>query len=597
MRRIAVLALLALAVALPAAASDEKKGQFDLFMNGINKGYEKFKIKTDAKQNLWTITSEVRFKLPWPKAKRNYVDLYVYPVLDLALDSRTFQGYAYRLTYNDFSKTDLVEAKNSATEVIDQDFRNYDLQNRGSQIQDDEMADRIDLGVNAGECSQLGATLHFKQTRFSDTRVKDEPLPKDLAILDAYTFALYIPLAARAAAMKSDVDTFSVALPQSMKLKAGKIVYMGAEKTPFEGKQYILKHFDVFVGDAPFSSFWIDKENNLVQVVMPAEGILASMAKYEPKPFEREETRLPKATVDVRASFTERNVQVNSGGISLAATLTLPTGSGPFPAVLLVQDLSPQDRDGNEPSNPYSRAGTWKQLAYCFAAAGFTTLRFDPRGTGDSGGSLEKALPSERVQDASALAAWLAEQPTTKDKKVLIAASGLGAWVAARVAAKDGAAGLLTYSYPAKNVWRLWKEQVSAMGDPQARQQAYVDLDSLADRLKTNTTEEWSTFRGQKLYLPALKELASWDPLAMAGSVQCPCLFVYPDKDQTVMGFHKDVLAPGLHAGQETLTLEGVGHKLTPVDGEGNPSGLLDCKVLDPIFDWLRKTAGVGKKP
>ena len=466
MRRFMIFILLALAAALPSAAADEKKGQFDLFLNGVNKGFEKYKVRADAKQNLLTISSEVHFQLPVAKAKRGYVDLFVYPVLDLALDSRAFQGYAYRLTFNDFSKTDLVEAQNSATEVIDQDFRNYSLFNRSTQLQADEMANRIDLGVNAGECTPVGATLHFHQTRFSDSRVKDEPLPADMAILDGYTFAPYLPLATRALAMKSDVENFTVALPQSMQLKGCKLLYMGTEKTPFRGKTYILKHYDLAIGDVPFSSFWLDKASTLVQVVVPSEGIIAVLKKYDPKPFEREEARIPQSTVEVKGSFTEKSVQVGSSGITLGATLTLPSGTGPFPTILLVQDLIPQDRDGNEPSNPYSRAGTWKQLAYCFAASGFATLRSDPRGTGESSGSTDKVLPSERVLDVTALAVWLREQPTTKGRKVIFAGSGLGAWVAAQAAAKEGTAGFLAYSYPAKSVLRLWKEQVGGMSDP-----------------------------------------------------------------------------------------------------------------------------------
>ena len=587
MRRLATLTLLAALASLSLWAIDEGKGQFDLFLNGVNKGQERFKIRKDAKDNLITFSSEVRLKLPMEKAKRNYVDLYIYPIMDLNLGTMDLEGYKYRMRFDDFSDTDMVEAQDSATEIIDQQFRHYDLLNRNAQLQQDEMENRLDMGINAGQCTPLGATLHFQQFRFSENRIKDEPLPQKLVVLDGYTFVTYIPLAKRAMAMQSDEEPVSIAFPQSMRLKSGKLVYIGTEKTPFRGATYILKHFDVTSDNETLSSFWVDREGTVVQVVVPSEGLVAALAKHQPKPFEREEARVVRATVDVRGSFLEKTVRISSGGISLGATLTLPAGSGPFPTVLLVQDLMPTDRDGNDPGNPYSRAGTWKQLAYCLASDGLASLRYDIRGVGESEGTLEKAMPSDRVQDIEALAAWLKSQTTTRDGKVILLASGLGGWLGAQAAAKENLAGFVALSYPAKGLWRLWKEQIGTISDPEVRQKAYLDLDLLSGRTKGTAPEEWTTFRGQKIYSPAVRELSSWDPLSLAASVKAPCLFAYPEKDQTVMPFHREVLAPALHAGQEVVLLEGVGHRLTAMDQETGPSGLVDCRKLDPVYKWL----------
>lgn len=587
MRRFATIALLAALASLPLWAGDEVKGQFDLFLNGINKGHERFKIRKNPKDGLLSVSSEVRFKLPMEKAKRNYIELYLYPTMDLDLQTLELESYKYRMSFNDFSDTDMVEAQDSATEVVDQHLRQYDLLNRSAQVQRDEMANHIDMGVNAGQCVPIGATLHFQQYRFSQSRVKDEPLPGKLVVLDAYTFVSYLPLAKRALAMQGDEEQVSIAFPQGMRLKQGKVVYIATEKTPFRGATYILKHFDVTSDNETLSSFWVDQAGTVIQVVVPSEGLVASLAKHEPKPFEREEARVARATVEVKGSFLEKPVHVPSGGITLGATLTLPSGTGPFPTVLMVQDLLPADRDGNDPGNPYSRAGTWKQLAYCLASEGFASLRYDVRGVGESGGGLEKVMPEDRVGDIQALAAWLKGQPTTRGGKVFLLASGLGGWHGARAAARDGVAGFVAISYPAKGLWRLWKEQVGGISDPEARQQAYLELDTMSGRVTGATPEEWVTFRGQKIYFPAVKELSSWDPVALASGVKAPCLFAYPDKDQTVMAFHREVLAPALHAGQEVILLEGVGHRLTAMDQEAGPSGLVECKKLASVYRWL----------
>ncbi len=589
-------ALITLALALTLlpfgafAKTVKEKGKFDLMLNGVNKGYEKYKVILNPKDGLWTVSSEVRFQLPWPKAKRNYVDLYIYPVLNLAMDTRKLDSYSYRMTWNDFSKSEMVEAQDSATEFIDQDTRNYDLMNRTEQIQNDEMADRVDLGVNAGRLTVNGQTLSFRQTRFSDSRIKDEPLPGDLAVLDAYVFCLYIPLAHQALAMKDSSEPLSVAFPQGMRLRQGTLQFMGIEKTPFHGQIIILRHYDVNVGDGTLSSFWVDKAGKLVQVAIPSEGLMAVLASYKPQAFDREEPRILKEAVIATGAFTEHAVRIPSGSISLGATLTLPAEKGTFPTVLMVSDLQALDRDGNEPGNPYSRAGTWKQVAYLLASQGYATLRYDARGVGESGGDQDKATWSDRIGDVVALSAWLKQQPTTKGGLVLLA-HGLGAWVAAEAAPKVQPSAFVAVAYPAKSLMRLWREQVNSISDPQGRLKAQMDLETLTGKLDEPGAET-ATYGGRKVYLAEIREMASKDPVALAGALTMPCLFAYPERDQTVMAFHKEVLAPTLHAGQEAIVLPNLGHRLTPLDSEGGATGLVEQKSLKPVLDWLKKVMG-----
>lgn len=588
-RALLVFAMAAIAAA-PASGAETEKGQFDLFLNGVNKGYEKYKIKTNPKQGLWTLSSEIRFQLPMPKAKRSYIDLRLYPELNLRLEDHGFDSYYYRMKFDDFSKAEMTQAENSATEYIDQDWYNYDVANPSGEEQRNEVLDRIDLGVNAGRVVVKGQTLSFKQTRFSNSRVKDEPLPPRPQVLDAYMFGLYIPLAQRALAMKSDSEPLTIAFPQGMRLRNATLQFMGIEKTPFHGAIHILRHYDVNLADGTMASFWVDKAGKLVQVSIPSEGLLAVLAKYTPEPFEREEPRVTRQAVAASGSFAEKIVRIPSGEISLGATLTLPSEEGAYPTVLLVQDLQPMDRDGNDPGDPYSRAGTWKQVAYALAAEGFASLRYDSRGIAESGGAMNRVTWAEREQDVVALCAWLKAQPSTKGQKVVVAGLGLGGWVAASAAAKAQASALLAVSYPAKGLMRLWREQANSSADPEARAKAQAELESLSVHLEEKGTE-WASYGGQRVHLAEIRELALQDPLALASSVTVPCLFAYPERNQTVMAFHKEVLAPALHAGQEVLVIPGLGHRLTAHDAEGVQSGLVEAKNLAPIFAWLKKVS------
>lgn len=588
-----VFGLLALA---PLAGAAKERLQYDLYLNGVKKGYERYKIETDRKKDLWSLSSEIHYQLPMPKAKRNYVDLMIYPRLDYSLTGHAFEGYYYRMSVNDYSKTDLVEAQDSATEMIDQDWRSYDLFNRQQQEQEDEAADRINLGVNAGKVVALGSTLHFQQTLYSNSRVKDEKLPSDVVVLDAYNFSLYGILAQRAEKMSGDSEELNIAFPQAMRLKKGSLQYVGTEKTPVRGGQVmILKHYDVIVDDTLLSSFWVDKAGKVVQVVAPGEGLTAVLAKYQPQPFDREETRLARQTVAASGNFTEKNAMIPSGQVQLGATLTLPAGEGPFPTVLMIQTIQAVDRDGNEVGTG-GKASTWRQLAYLLAARGFATLRWDCRGTGESGGSIERTSWDERLGDLTALIGWLAKRPTTKGGKVILLSQGLGGWGAAKAAESPEVSALLALSYPAKPLLRLWREQVNTIVDPEGRLRASRELDTIASEVSEGSNES-ATYQGRKVNIADVRSIASVDPTALAAAVKVPCLFAYPELDAVVQPFHRDLLLPALHAGQQAIVLPGIGFRLTAVDPEYGASGLVDAKNLGPIFDWLKKEASGAAVP
>ncbi|GGQ09030.1 hypothetical protein GCM10010279_15810 [Streptomyces mutabilis] len=66
-------------------------------------------------------------------------------------------------------------------------------------------------------------------------------------------------------------------------------------------------------------------------------------------------------------------------GTLLAGTLTLPSGPGPHPAVLLLHGSGPLERDGNTPKLVMDLG---RPMADALAAAGIATPRYDRRGAG-----------------------------------------------------------------------------------------------------------------------------------------------------------------------------------------------------------------------
>jgi pimeloyl-ACP methyl ester carboxylesterase len=117
-------------------------------------------------------------------------------------------------------------------------------------------------------------------------------------------------------------------------------------------------------------------------------------------PLERQATPTPYATEEITFSH---------GNITLAGTLSLPDGPGPYPAVVLVSGSGPQDRDeflgGGITIRPFAL------LADALTQAGIAVLRYDDRGVGESTGDFATGGLHDFADDAEAAITYL----TTRD--------------------------------------------------------------------------------------------------------------------------------------------------------------------------------------
>jgi len=121
-------------------------------------------------------------------------------------------------------------------------------------------------------------------------------------------------------------------------------------------------------------------------------------------------------------------------GIDLSGTLTLPEGSGLFPAVVLVTGSGPQNRDeeifGHKP---------FLVIADYLARRGVAALRYDDRGIGASKGNFAAATTLDFAGDAAAAVTFLASRPEIDARKVGIVGHSEGAIIAAIEASRDPA--------------------------------------------------------------------------------------------------------------------------------------------------------------
>lgn len=129
--------------------------------------------------------------------------------------------------------------------------------------------------------------------------------------------------------------------------------------------------------------------------------------------------------------YREEEVSFGHDEVSLAGTLTLPQGEGPFPALMLFSGSGFQDRD----STLFGHK-SFLVLADRLTRAGFAVLRADDRGVGGSKGDLGQATTADFIEDARSGIRYLEGRPEIDKKRLGMFGHSEGALVAAGVAAR-----------------------------------------------------------------------------------------------------------------------------------------------------------------
>jgi uncharacterized protein len=126
--------------------------------------------------------------------------------------------------------------------------------------------------------------------------------------------------------------------------------------------------------------------------------------------------------------FYDNKVQ----SVTLAATLTIPPGKGPFPGVVLITGSGPQDRDetllGHKP---------FLVLSDYLTRHGIAVLRADDRGTGKSTGVFAKGTTADFATDAEAGVAYLKTRAEIDPHKIGLIGHSEGGVIAPMVAARN----------------------------------------------------------------------------------------------------------------------------------------------------------------
>lgn len=296
------------------------------------------------------------------------------------------------------------------------------------------------------------------------------------------------------------------------------------------------------------------------------------------------------------SAFEEREITVGSGELAVDGTLSVPRGSGPWPAVVLLSGGGPFDRDETGgPNKPF------KDLAWGLASRGVAVLRFDkvtyahPHVADQAGFT----MADEYVPHAVSAVDLLRKRPDID--RVFLLGHSMGGKVAPRVAAAaPEVAGLVIMAgdtQPMQHAAVRVIRYIAALEpgpDSDAavaaitRQAAVVDGPTLSP--ETPRVDLPFGFSGTYWL-----DLLAYQPVSTAAALTKPLLILQGARDYQVTV--ADDLA-GWQAGladhpDTTLRVyEQADHLFFPGDGPSAPSDYqtpqhVDLAVIADIANWL----------
>ncbi|GAA3952813.1 alpha/beta fold hydrolase [Hymenobacter algoricola] len=326
----------------------------------------------------------------------------------------------------------------------------------------------------------------------------------------------------------------------------------------------------------------------------------------------------PKAPFPYRSE--EVSVRNAADQLTLAGTLTLPQGKGPFAAVVLVTGSGPQDRNetvfGHQP---------FLVLADYLTRRGIAVLRYDDRGVGQSERGAGGATTENFTRDAQAAMQYLRTRPDIQPKRVgLIGHSegGLIGWMAAAQPnppaflvslAGTGVSGAELLLRQQTDLGRAGGVDTTQLGLSQRlnsrlyaalRQNPALTAAQLAPQLEaivqqtipgTPATASQSTTT--QLLSPWMRYIITYDPQQALRQVHCPVLALNGSKDlQVAAEVNLPAIEKGLRAAGNrdvtTRTLPGLNHLFqTATTGSVAEYATLEETfapvALQTLGDWL----------
>lgn len=303
--------------------------------------------------------------------------------------------------------------------------------------------------------------------------------------------------------------------------------------------------------------------------------------------------------------------------VELAATLTLPRGKGPFPAVVLITGSGPQDRDeallGHRP---------FLVLSDYLTRHGIAVLRADDRGVGKSTGNFTTATTADFATDTEAGIAYLKTRQEINQHKIGLIGHSEGGVIAPMIAARNhdvafivmmagtGVPGDAVLAEQTKLILLAnggSQEMAERQKEAELEITAMVKQETNSAALEKKLREKFSgQFTEAQLSASIMQMNSAWmryfisyDPAVALSKVTCPVLALNGEKDlQVPPKQNLPAIRKALEAGGdkhfEIVELPGLNH-LFQTAKTGSPSEYAQIEetiapvALETMANWILK--------
>jgi pimeloyl-ACP methyl ester carboxylesterase len=318
----------------------------------------------------------------------------------------------------------------------------------------------------------------------------------------------------------------------------------------------------------------------------------------------------------------EVSFSAGDGKSTLAGTLTIPQGTGPFPAAVFVGGSGPTDRDettaGHKP---------FLVLADLLTRKGIAVLRYDKRGIAQSTGNYELATLDDLTSDVQAALNYLKARKEVDRKRAGVLGHSEGGILAAQLAvrigdldwlvllatpATSGERTLLRQSELIARTGGLPEEQIArsqqfdrmayaAVREEKSSAALEVRLKDLIEKSGLSASMPPAALEAQirLMTTPWFRQYLDFNPAPLLEQVKCPVLALSGDRDLQV---DADETVPVLRQAYEksgnkdftVMEIEGVNHLFQKAQS-GSPAlyGAIEetiaPEVLNAIGGWLAK--------
>jgi dienelactone hydrolase len=286
---------------------------------------------------------------------------------------------------------------------------------------------------------------------------------------------------------------------------------------------------------------------------------------------------------------------------ALPGTLTLPQGTGPFPAVILVHGSGPQDRDETIGANK-----PFHDLAAGLSAKGVAVLRYEKRTKQHAlemaGMTTPITVKEETIDDVIEAVKLLQGNKKIDGKRIVVLGHSLGGMLIPRIAQAGGnIAGFIVMAGNVRQIEDLVLAQTTYLatlnGKPTPDEQKKIaEAQALVDQVKGLKPGVKSSLFIMGASPEYWLDLRGYDPALAAKAITKPLLVLQGERDYqvTVEDFKRWQAALN---GQPNFTAKlypGLNHLFILGQGKSIPSeynvpGHMAPTVTDDIAAWVKQ--------